>query len=126
MRPLPVEPLPQMPEFVSGLALIRGRPTPVLDARRLLGSATDAKPGRYVTLAIDAQRAAALAVDEVLGVRRVKLETLDALPAVLVGQDNEHVRALGALDSDLLLLLEHTRLLSKDVWNMLEAEAART
>jgi chemotaxis protein methyltransferase CheR len=50
MRPLPVEPLGQMPLFVNGLALIRGRATPVLDARTLLGSPSAAAPGRYVTL----------------------------------------------------------------------------
>src|SRR5882757_8443766 len=72
MRPLHVEPLAKLTGFVAGLALIRGRPTPVIDARQLLGSPSEAGAGRYVTLGLDernGQRVAALAVDEVLGIR---------------------------------------------------------
>jgi purine-binding chemotaxis protein CheW len=36
MRPLPIEPLAGTPPFVLGLAIVRGFPTPVIDAARLL------------------------------------------------------------------------------------------
>src|SRR4051812_28054387 len=71
MRPLPIEPLAHLPSFVDGLSLIRGRPVPVLDARRLMG--VDGEPGvrtRFVTLEL-AEGSAVLAVDAVLGVRSV-------------------------------------------------------
>jgi purine-binding chemotaxis protein CheW len=118
MRPLAVEPLAQMPPFMSGLALIRGRATPVLDARRLLGSPTTASPARYVTLDLgqEQHRVTALAVDAVVGVRRIEAKTLSALPGLLREQNGELVSALGALDSELMLVLEHSRLLPDSVW----------
>ena len=125
MRPLPVEPLGHMPAFVSGIALIRGRATPVLDARRLLGSSSEAEPGRYITLDLGQEpreRVAALAVDAVIGVRRVEASTLGGLPGLLREQNGELVRALGALDSELLLVLEHSRLLPDAIWQQLAPE----
>lgn len=121
MRPLPVEPLGNAPAFVNGLSLIRGRPTPVIDAPRLLGAATDQKArGRYVTLRLGA-RCAALAVDAVLGVRQVDLAELDELPALL-RDHNQSVTALGALDHQLFLVLERTRLVPEAVWAALAAQ----
>jgi purine-binding chemotaxis protein CheW len=121
MRPLPVEPLGHAPAFVDGLSLIRGRPTPVIDAPRLLGSATQQKArGRYVTLRLG-KRCAALAVDAVLGVRQVDLAELDELPALL-RERNELVAALGALDHELFLVLERARLVPEAVWAALDAQ----
>lgn len=120
MRPLPVEPLGRAPAFVDGLSLIRGRPTPVIDAPRLLGAATTQKArGRYVTLRVG-ERCAALAVDAVLGVRQVDLAELDELP-VLMREHNELVAALGALDHELFLVLERARLVPESVWAALDA-----
>lgn len=121
MRPLPLHELGHMPSFVSGLSVIRGEPTPVLDARRLLGSSADAAPGRYVTLALG-QRRAALAVDDVLGVRQVGAEALDGLPAVMSEAENRHVEALGTLDAELLLVLKHAQLVPDGLWQQLEQE----
>jgi purine-binding chemotaxis protein CheW len=125
MRPLPAEPLAQMAGFVSGLALIRGRPTPVVDARKLLGSHSEHPPERYVTLGMGeaaALRVAALAVDAVLGVRDVAAETLGNLPGLLREESSEAVTALGTLDAELLLVLEGARLLPEATWQALEQE----
>jgi len=121
MRPLPVEPLGQLPGFVDGLSLIRGRPTPVIDAHRLLGAGAEGRTReRYVTLRLG-ERYAALAVDAVLGVRQVDVGQLDELPALLRDQ-NELVVALGALDRELFLVLEGSRLVPEAVWATLDAE----
>jgi purine-binding chemotaxis protein CheW len=127
LRPLRSEPLAGAPEFVSGVALIRGRPTPVIDARRLLGSASDTAPTRYVTLGFgaDAQasRVAALAVDAVLGVRDLDEAQLAQVPSLLQSE-RELVSALGALDAELLVVLEHARLLPESLWQQLEQDRA--
>jgi purine-binding chemotaxis protein CheW len=123
MRPLPVEPLAHLPSFVEGLALIRGRPIPVLDARRLLGA--DGEAGartRFVTLQI-AERSAALAVDSVLGVRSIDVSQLAQLPPLLRDTQNDLVAALGTLDRELLLVLERSRLLPVAVWAALDNAA---
>jgi purine-binding chemotaxis protein CheW len=38
MRPLPVEPISDVPLFVQGVSIIRGIPTPVVDLGALLGA----------------------------------------------------------------------------------------
>ena len=113
MRPLPLEELANLPSFVRGVALIRGRPTPVLDGRSLLGSPTtpSANP-RLVTFKLG-ERQAALWVDAVVGIRSVDGAALEQLPLVLRESQTEQVDALGALDAELLLVLEHTRLLTE-------------
>jgi purine-binding chemotaxis protein CheW len=123
MRPLPVEPLSHLPAFVDGLALIRGTPTPVLDAQRLLGADVEAQARqRYVTIRWGA-RSAALAVDAVVGVRHVDASQLAELPALLREPRNELVSCLGTLDRELLVILERSRLLPDSVWDTLDAEA---
>jgi len=123
MRPLPVEPLAHLPQFVDGLSLIRGRPVPVLDARCLLGGAGE--PGartRFVTLELSG-RWAALAVDAVVGVRDIDVTELAQLPALLRDTQNDLVAALGTLDHQLLVVLQRSRLLPDAVWAALEAAA---
>jgi len=126
MRPLVVEPLPQAADCVSGLAVIRGRPTPVLDARKLLGSRSDQEPGRYVTLDLsgDGARIAALAVDAVIGVRELPDGLFAELPSILRGAEGSAVGAVTTLDSELLLVLEHARLVPDEVWQRLERKGA--
>jgi purine-binding chemotaxis protein CheW len=127
MRPLSAEPLAHMPSFVTGLAQIRGRATPVIDARKLLGSPSASAAERYVTLGVDARhgaRAVALAVDAVLGVRKLEALTLDSLPGLLSEEHAGLVTAVGVLDAELLLVLEQARLLSEAAWQTLEREAA--
>jgi len=125
MRPLPAEPLAKLANFVTGIALIRGRPTPVVDARKLLGSDSEQPAARYVTLGVGEQaapRVAALAVDAVLGVREVTAELLAGLPGLLREESSAAVTALGTLDAELLLLLETARLLPEAVWEQLARE----
>jgi purine-binding chemotaxis protein CheW len=114
MRPLAVERLANMPSFVGGLALIRGRPTPVVDGRVLLlgSSAEPSATARYVMLAL-ADRRVALLVDAVLGIRDIDQAELQQLPLVLRESQTDQVGALGALDAELLLILEHARLLNE-------------
>jgi purine-binding chemotaxis protein CheW len=113
MRPLPVEALPNMPSFVSGLSLIRGRPTPVIDGRILLGSSAGLlETARYVVLELTGRRIALL-VDAVLGTRDVGTAELEQLPLVLRDSQASRVGALGALDAELLLVLEQARLLDE-------------
>ena len=124
-RPLPTEPLPHAPAFVTGLSLIRARATPVVDARRLLGRSSAVPPTRYVTLKLgpDSARVIALAVDEVVGVRAMNGAALESLPGLLHA-DPPLLQALGTLDRELLLLIEHARLLPDAIWAKLERERA--
>ncbi len=112
MRPLPIEPLGNLPAFVRGLAIVRGTPMPVVDAAILLGI-TGGEPARFVVVRI-ADRRLALAVDRVVEVRRIARAALSAMPPLL--RAVESVAAVGAADAGLLVLLEVARTVPPEVW----------
>ncbi len=124
MRPLPLEPLKEMPPFVVGLTLLRGRPTPVVDGRWLFGGseARSSSAGRSITLAVG-QRRVALLVDDIVHIRPLASVQLDELPPLLQKGGDDAV-SLGRLDSELLLVLQHTRLLSEQLLDSLVTERA--
>lgn len=116
MRALPVEPLAGAPRFVAGLAIIRGRPTPVIDLHALLTdtAVTPMTEGRRFVALRAGGRSVALSVDAVLPLRTLDHAQLDALPPLWQGEQPPAAAALGALDRDLLIVLETTRLLPPD------------
>lgn len=123
MRPLSVEVFPGMPPAVRGLAIVRGKPTPVLDAAMLVGLPTAANEHRFVTLRIGDRRVA-LAVDEVIGVRSLSMAELEGLPPLLGAENAAVVTAVASLDRDLLLVLDALRVVPESTWTILDA--ART
>ena len=122
MRPLPVQRIDRAPEVVLGAAIIRGVPTPVVDASRLLGAAGGAPPGRFVTLALNG-RQVSLAVTTVEGVRVLGQQAFAALPPLLAEADGEAIAAIGALDQELMVLLGGVRLVPESVFAALPAGA---
>lgn len=112
MRPLPIRSLDAAPEGVLGVAVIRGAGVPVVSGAALLGKKGLGGAGRFVVLAVEG-RHVALAVDDVLGVRRIPAHVLGAVPPLL-SQSARGVSAIGALDAGLLLVLDAARLVPED------------
>lgn len=113
MRPLPIEPVRGAPEWVLGVAIIRGVPTPVVDAARLVGE-LGAAPSRFVILQLGTRRLA-LATGEVQGVRSISTATLGELPPLL--REVGWLAAIGQHDGELLLALQTARLVPETVWS---------
>jgi purine-binding chemotaxis protein CheW len=126
MRPLPIEPLPGMPPFVLGVAIVRGIPAPVVDAERLLKPAAApsppmiSSPGRFVSLKLG-ERTAVLAVDAVLDIRPLAAGIAADIPPLLREAGIEQMAVIGALDTQLLLVLEAARLVPEPVWSAIKA-----
>jgi purine-binding chemotaxis protein CheW len=120
LRPLAIEPAPGAPSVVLGLALVRGRPTPVVDLRELLGARASAA-GRWVSLRAG-DRPVALAVDAVVGIERLEGARLEATPPLATALEGGVVRAIGARDGALLAVLEASRLLDEARWEPPDAE----
>jgi purine-binding chemotaxis protein CheW len=119
MRPLPTVPLDGAPAFIAGLAVIRGRAMPVADLKRLLhGAGAPSTPARFVTLALGS-RQAALAVDRVVGIRRIA--RLEALPPLLRDAAQDAVAAVAVHDAQMLVVLEAARLVPDPVWALAQA-----
>lgn len=119
MRPLPIEPIRAMPAFVLGLAIVRGMPTPVIDAGRLLSPVTLASPTRFVSLKVG-ERTVALAVDAVLEVRAIAAGILTDIPPLLRQAEADIVSAVGALDAKLLRVLETARVVPESIWGAID------
>jgi purine-binding chemotaxis protein CheW len=119
MRPLAIEPLARMPEFVLGISVVRGAPTPIVDAARLLGATASAPPNRWITIRAGARRVA-LAVSAVEGVRDLAGVGAGKLPPLLSESSAEVVAAVATLDAELLVVLRCAHLLPQSAWSQLE------
>lgn len=116
MRPLDTEPLPNMPPFMLGIAVIRGLPTPVVDLAWLLGDAKTRTASRYVSIRVEGDRIVALAVPTVPKLREMASDELTDLPPLLGHADEGRIVRLGKLDERLLLVLNKGALLSPEFW----------
>jgi purine-binding chemotaxis protein CheW len=122
LRPLPIESINGAPDFVSGVSVIRGAPVPVVDLPMMLGGG-DARPGRFVVVKLGARRIA-LWVAEVIGLRTLEPDSLEALPPLLDTSRSEFISALGSLDAQLLVVLEGARILPESAWAALRGGGA--
>jgi purine-binding chemotaxis protein CheW len=129
MRPLPIEPLTGMPPFMLGLAIVRGFPAPIIDAVRLLKPVaslpTPMVPpsARFVSLKLG-ERTAVLAVDAVLDIRPLEAGILADIPPLLREAGAEQMAVIGALDTQLLFVLEAARLVPESIWSAIKAPEA--
>lgn len=122
MRPQPLESVAGVPDCIRGLAVIRGAPVPVVDLARLLADAGGGPASRFVSLRAGARRAA-LAVEEVLGLRSLDAAGLEAMPSLLPGGGAAR-EAVGVLEARLLSVLEAARLVPEAAWDALERPRA--
>ncbi len=123
-RPLRLTHVAGAPEWISGVSIMRGCVTPVVDTRRLLGRpAADGgeHERRWVALRVDDRRVA-LAVDVVLRAGPLPQAATPELAPLVA--EAPLFSALGALDSKLLLILSGVRLLAQDALAAAEAYAA--
>ncbi|MFI4940819.1 MAG: chemotaxis protein CheW [Burkholderiales bacterium] len=119
MRPLPIEPMPEMPVFLLGVSIIRGAIVPVVDVARLLGLSTYASHARFVTLKLG-DRSVAFAVDDVIGIRRLASETTAVIPPLLSAADAGVIDEMTTLDAELIVVLQAAHLIPDSVWEALD------
>jgi purine-binding chemotaxis protein CheW len=108
MRPLSVESLPAAPDFVLGTSMIRGIPTPVVDAGALIGEVAQPIFTRFITLRTG-QAPVALAVEGVLGTRELPPASFRRFPPLMREAGGGVVEMLALLDSELLSVLKLAR-----------------
>ena len=110
MRPLPIEPLGHGADYVRGVSVIRGAATIVIDAATLFKTSAGAR-SRFVVVRVGT-RTAALIVDEVSEVRTLPETELGALPPLARSAGNEMIQAIGAVDAELVVVLEAAKLVT--------------
>ncbi|WP_434382001.1 chemotaxis protein CheW [Melittangium boletus] len=127
MRPLPVRPVASAPVFVRGVSVVRGQSAPVVSLAALLdgeGAAGSGDTARFVSLKATGGRVA-LEVDAVLGLRWLDEATLGDVPPLLRASAHGHLDYLGALDGQLMAVLDAAHLVPPDVWARLEQPSGK-
>jgi purine-binding chemotaxis protein CheW len=80
-------------------------------------------PARFVSLKLG-ERTVSLAVDAVLDIRALAAGTLADIPPLLREAGAEQMALIGALDTQLLFVLEAARLVPESVWSAIKAPGA--
>jgi purine-binding chemotaxis protein CheW len=120
LRPLRLRPLAGAPAGVSGIAVVRGSPVPVVDLAVLVGGAPSASPARRWVMVRCGARAAALAVDSVVGIRALPPGAVMA--PLVAGAAQGALAELRVRDAQLVLVLEASRLVPEGAFEALERE----
>jgi purine-binding chemotaxis protein CheW len=122
MRPQRIDPVGAMPEFVMGVAIVRGIAVPVISLEILFDARAATRASRFVAC-MSGERRFVLAASEVLGVRDISGDIAGELPALLQYARAEVVQAVGVLDQHLLMVLNAGRILPDEVWQSLHQAA---
>jgi len=123
MRPMPLEHIAGLPPFVLGASIIRGIVVPVISLARLLGNnhvtapaaAPSTESSRFVSLKLGARRAA-LAVDQVIGIRSIDAANMQDMAPLLERLEHGTIGDITTLDRELLLVLQASRLVPDSIW----------
>ena len=116
MRALPVDAITDVPG-VCGLAVIRGAVTPVVAPGALFGD-PDPRLTHFIVVRAG-RRAAALAVDAVLGV--FDLDGAADLPRLAKGAAGSRLDAIAVRDAEFLFVLNSAGIVPDEVWRKLGA-----
>jgi|CXWL01.1.fsa_nt_gi purine-binding chemotaxis protein CheW len=124
MRPLPIEALAGTPPFVLGVALVRGEMLGVVDLAGLLGD-VGRETGRFVTIR-SGQQSVAIAVTGIVGISRLDVVEMSALPDLLQSVHADHVAAIAHSEGRLLLVLQASRIVADNGVDLSRTRAAST
>lgn len=121
LRTPPLTRLPGAPEYVRGVANLRGEVVPVVDLRVKLGEPEgDHDDTRVVVCELDGE-AIGIEVDEVQEVATLDPEQIHPAPRQWAEQAQQAVTGIARLEEELILLVDLGRLLKSDLDLSLEA-----
>ena len=115
IRMQPITRIPNGPAFIEGVTNLRGRVIPVLDLRKRFGLAQSAptRRSRIVVGELGAHTVG-LMVDGVSEVLRVSDEAVEPPSTLVTTSDSAFLRGVAKLGERLILLLDLSRILSRD------------
>lgn len=107
--------VPDSPDFVEGVINLRGKVIPIIDLRKRfrLHQSELGKYARIVVVNMDG-RMVGLIVDSVSEVLRLPNDAIEPPPPVVAGIGSEYIKGLGKLEGRLLILLDLSKILTKE------------
>jgi purine-binding chemotaxis protein CheW len=122
IRSAKVTAVPNSPEFVEGVINLRGNIIPVVDLRKrlyLYNEASAATRAWVLILNIN-DRVVGFIVDQVTHVIKVPEESVQPPPEIVIsGLESQYIQGVCELDNQLLVILNFSRVLFSDEYNML-------
>ncbi len=113
LRSPPVTAIAGAPQWVQGVAVIRGATVVVVDLGILLGlDSAEITQARVITLRVG-ERVVGLAVESIVGVREFDRTLLSEVPPLLLQAHPEVLNAIGLLDGELMLVLDGSRIITE-------------
>jgi purine-binding chemotaxis protein CheW len=113
---LPVDAVPECPDFVRGVVFVRGRLIPVLDAAKRLGFKGHERPDEPPIVCVRVGgRLAGVEVDETIDLMEIRLDP--ALAADGIGSREGVLSGLVECDGQVIRILNLDKLIAEEVWS---------
>jgi purine-binding chemotaxis protein CheW len=121
IRMQPITRVPNAPHFVEGVINLRGKVIPIVDLRKRLniGKTEDTRRTRIIVVDVEG-KITGFIVDSVSQVLRIPTNTIEPAPPIVVaGIESEYITGVSKLDDRLLIILDFSRILTKQEKNEL-------
>jgi purine-binding chemotaxis protein CheW len=121
IRPLPITPLPRMPQFVEGVINLRGIIIPVVDLRKRFGLTEIRNNPRKMRMIMirgalhgtgGSQKPLALVVDSVREVLHIPRRQIELAPAAATGEQAGFIGGVAKAMDRLIIIIDITKILS--------------
>ncbi|MDH5784666.1 MAG: chemotaxis protein CheW [Chromatiales bacterium] len=122
IRSATITAVPNSPEFVEGVINLRGNIIPVVDLRKRLYLYTEESAGRraWILILNISDRVVGFIVDQVTHVIKVSEDSVQPPPEIVIsGLESQYIQGVCELDQHLLVILNFSRVLFNDEYNML-------
>jgi purine-binding chemotaxis protein CheW len=122
IRSAKITAVPNSPEFVEGVINLRGNIIPVVDLRKRLYLYDDKSENKrsWILILNIGERVVGFIVDQVTHVIKLPEDRVQPPPDIVVsGLESQYIQGVCELDNNLLVILNFSRVLFSDEYNML-------
>lgn len=115
-----INPVPELPDFISGVITLRGEIIPIIDMRKRLKIKSSPKNERIIIIRAEGEKIG-LIVDEVKEIIGFSPEETTKPPSVFKGLRAEYIKAIGRKKDKVVIFLDLKRFLTQEEKTMLES-----
>lgn len=114
-RMLDLTKIPNSPDYVDGVANLRGRVIPVIDLRHKLGLPKKEHDNNTRIIVVEVNnKTIGFIVDSVKEVLRIPVSIMENPPEIASGINSEYIKSVGKLEDRLLILIDLEKIISQN------------